>query len=60
MIKSQRINQVKEYVFEHESVSLEELVKHFGYPRIQSVEIFSLLLIAQLICPSNSLHNLNK
>ena len=30
MIKSQRINQIKEYVFEHESVSLEELVKHFN------------------------------
>ncbi|NGZ76659.1 DeoR/GlpR family DNA-binding transcription regulator [Saccharibacillus alkalitolerans] len=30
MIKSQRINQIKEYVFEHESVSLEELVEHFG------------------------------
>lgn len=29
MIKSQRINQLKEYVFEHESVSLEELVRHF-------------------------------
>ncbi|GGO03268.1 DeoR/GlpR family DNA-binding transcription regulator [Saccharibacillus kuerlensis] len=29
MIKSQRINQIKEYVFEHESVSLEELVEHF-------------------------------
>ncbi|MEC0236660.1 DeoR/GlpR family DNA-binding transcription regulator [Paenibacillus kribbensis] len=30
MIKSKRINQIKEYVFEHESVSLEELVEHFG------------------------------
>lgn len=30
MIKSQRINQIKEYVFEHESVSLEELVEQFG------------------------------
>lgn len=30
MIKSQRINQLKEYVFEHESVSLEELVGHFN------------------------------
>ncbi|WP_411347802.1 DeoR/GlpR family DNA-binding transcription regulator [Paenibacillus sp. WLX2291] len=30
MIKTQRINQIKEYVFEHESVSLEELVDHFG------------------------------
>ncbi len=29
MIKSQRINQIKEYVFEHESVSLEELVERF-------------------------------
>lgn len=30
MIKSQRLNQIKEYVFEHQSVSLEELVQHFG------------------------------
>jgi len=30
MIKTQRINQIKEYVFEHDSVSLEELVEHFG------------------------------
>jgi DeoR family myo-inositol catabolism operon transcriptional repressor len=30
MIKTQRINQIKEYVYEHESVSLDELVEHFG------------------------------
>ncbi|GIO43897.1 DeoR/GlpR family DNA-binding transcription regulator [Paenibacillus apis] len=30
MIKTKRINQIKEYVFEHESVSLEELVDYFG------------------------------
>lgn len=30
MIKSQRINQIKEYVFEHESVALEELVEKFS------------------------------
>ncbi len=30
MIKSQRIHQIKDYVFQHESVSLEELVEHFG------------------------------
>lgn len=30
MIKTKRINQIKDYVFEHESVSLDELVEHFG------------------------------
>ena len=29
MIKSQRLNLIKDYVFQHESVSLEELVQHF-------------------------------
>ncbi|WP_426452520.1 DeoR/GlpR family DNA-binding transcription regulator [Paenibacillus sp. S-38] len=30
MIKTQRINQLKEYVFEQGTVSLDELVEHFG------------------------------
>ncbi|BBP89912.1 hypothetical protein BsIDN1_35300 [Bacillus safensis] len=40
MIKTKRIQQIKEYVFDRESASLDELVAHFGVSKTRYAEMY--------------------
>lgn len=40
MIKTKRIQQIKEYVFDRESASLDELVTHFGVSKTPYAEMY--------------------